>query len=359
MNIRKIKILKRFIEFEEYNPSTFWLTISFLSLAFNFSMHDDYQFSTQHQETIELNTGKQIALSISGGSNEDSFKEDFAIGPGPRGDAHSAVSPGKSQQTASQAKAHARAVETLKREQQVKARPIFGLRGRSTSLQLSALPVELPDSEDYEFDQNEWDRLAADAESCYTYNPEVDPSDNEYKVPIFFNFEKDQNGNPILLVPNVNKDRVVSGRSFNRVEYDQSASHLHHATELNVRMPSSFDPETFRDMKKKDRILWAKQNIPYETIIEFQNAQAKAMQPSTGLVIIPGPGAAGKYETPVNLVFREISDNNRNYYLTIILRSGKHVTTYPVSRKRFREIVKDDKLWVQMQSVGFDIVDSY
>lgn len=40
---------------------------------------------------------------------------------------------------------------------------------------------------------------------------------------------KDFNGNSTLLVPNIPSTRIIKGRSFNRVEYDQLASHLHHA----------------------------------------------------------------------------------------------------------------------------------
>ena len=58
-------------------------------------------------------------------------------------------------------------------------------------------------------------------------------------------------------------------------------------------------------------------------------------------------------ETPVNLVFQEIS-NTSDYYLSIIKRNGKHITTYPISDVQFEGIVMENKLWVQKTSKGFE-----
>jgi hypothetical protein len=94
---------------------------------------------------------------------------------------------------------------------------------------------------------------------------------------------KDSNGNPTLLVPNIDSIRTLPRRTFNRVEYDQTASHLHHANDFGIQLPTSFDMEKYMLMKKQDKIQYAKQNVSKETIISYQNAIGMAINPTFGL----------------------------------------------------------------------------
>ena len=55
---------------------------------------------------------------------------------------------------------------------------------------------------------------------------------------------KDANGNPTLLVPNIDPTRTDKRRSLDRVEYDRTASHLHHAPEMGIQLPKNFNLET-------------------------------------------------------------------------------------------------------------------
>lgn len=46
---------------------------------------------------------------------------------------------------------------------------------------------------------------------------------------MIFKHVKDSNGNPTLLIPNIDSNHTMLGRTFNRIEYDQVASDLHNA----------------------------------------------------------------------------------------------------------------------------------
>ena len=94
-----------------------------------------------------------------------------------------------------------------------------------------------------------------------------------------FEYEKYSNGNPSLLIPNI--DPICARNPFNRIEFDQSASHLHDAPEFGVELPKDFDMSKYKALPTKlDKIKYAKQHVPPEIIISYQNAMGLAMSSS-------------------------------------------------------------------------------
>jgi hypothetical protein len=51
------------------------------------------------------------------------------------------------------------------------------------------------------------------------------------------------------------------------MEYDQTAFHLHHAPEMEIQLPKNFNLEKYKSMAKPEKIKYAKENVPRETII--------------------------------------------------------------------------------------------
>lgn len=98
---------------------------------------------------------------------------------------------------------------------------------------------DVPDPSDWNTDSDLWDDRAGD--SCFDFEEEKIERSNQLSVPVNFEYELDSNGNPTLLIPNIDSTRIEKGRTFNKVEYDQTASHLHHAPEFGIVLPSGFD----------------------------------------------------------------------------------------------------------------------
>lgn len=97
----------------------------------------------------------------------------------------------------------------------------------------------------------------------------------------------DSNGKPTLLVPNIDpltpKER---GKSLQRVEYDQTGTHLQHAGELGITLPPSFDMHAYLKMNKADRLAYANTHVSPETIIAYQNAIANSMVPQKNSILM-------------------------------------------------------------------------
>jgi hypothetical protein len=154
-----------------------------------------------------------------------------------------------------------------------------GASGNPGSNSSSLQANKIPDPSEWNFDPKSWVDDAGD--SCQDF--EESESSGKLPVPVNFEYVKDSNGNPILLVPKIDSTRTVKGRNLNRVEYDQTASHLHHAPEMGIQLPKNFDLEKYKFMSKPEKIKYTKENVPRETIISFQNACGMAMRPETNV----------------------------------------------------------------------------
>ena len=212
--------------------------------------------------------------------------------------------------------------------------------GNSGSSSSSRSANKVPDPSEGDLDPKPWVDDAKD--SCQDF----EESKSLDKLPVLVNFEyvKDSNGNPTLLVPNIDSTRKDKGRSLNRVEYDQTASHLHHASEMGIQLPKNFNLKKYELMSKLKKIKYAKKNVPRETIIFFQNACAMAMSPTDGTKTLSLRGFAGIRKENVGMVIQSIP-NSEDQYLSVIRSDGTHVSSYPVSPEKLIKIVQDD-FWV-------------
>ena len=57
---------------------------------------------------------------------------------------------------------------------------------------------------------------------------------------------------------------------------------MHDAPDLVVQLPANFYIDTYRSFDRVGRLEYAKQNLPRETIISYQNEIAKSMSPIFG-----------------------------------------------------------------------------
>ena len=107
--------------------------------------------------------------------------------------------------------------------------PYFNPDGAGSALSAN----EIPEKGEWISDPYMWDRVEEnDSEEKEITAP------GKLQVDVDFRYEYDSNGNPTLLVPNAAKDRT--NRDYIRVEFDQTASHIHHAPDLGISLPANF-----------------------------------------------------------------------------------------------------------------------
>ena len=160
---------------------------------------------------------------------------------------------------------------------------------------------------------------------------------------IDFQYEYDSNGNPTLLVPNPGKVRTK--RNYNRVEFEQTASHIHHAPDFNIPLPSDFDMSHYMNLDRAGRIDYAKQKLSREIIISYQNEIGKSMSPLFGRKkTFSVPGFAGKYKQNTELTIQQ-TDTPNNTIISIIREDGLHISSYSIDDRALRQLTKDN-FWV-------------
>lgn len=78
---------------------------------------------------------------------------------------------------------------------------------------------------------------------------------------------------------NTGKTKFQGINKFICVEYDQTASHMHHALDFNIKLPNNFDMNYYNSLKPADKIAYAKKQLPYTVIISCRNEIAKTLTP--------------------------------------------------------------------------------
>ena len=321
---KTLKKLAYFLEYSERTNPNFWFFTGLFAIILNFSpLNPGYSIqSPTTKPCIEKTVAGQTALRICGGDG-------FGTGGFP------SYGHGSHQGAADRG---ADRGENLDPKPRLPAGT--GASGNSGSSSSSLSANKVPDPSEWDLDPKSWVDDAGD--SCQDF--EESESSDKLPVPVNFEYVKDSNGNPTLLVPNIDSTRTDKGRSLNRVEYDQTASHLQHAPEMGIQLPKNFNLETYKSMAKPEKIKYAKKNVPRETIISFQNACAMAISPKDGIKTLPVRGFAGIRKENVGMVIQNIP-NSDNRYLSIIRDDGTHISSYPVSPEKLLKIVQDG-FWV-------------
>lgn len=146
-----------------------------------------------------------------------------------------------------------------------------------------------------------------------------------------------------MLVPNSAKARTK--RDYTRVEFEQTASHMHHAPDFNIPLPSDFNMSHYMNLDRAGRIDYAQQKLSRETIINYQNEIGKSMCPLFGpKKTLSVPGFAGKYKQNTELTIQQTNIPDKTI-LGIIREDGLHISSYSLDDEALRELAKDG-FWV-------------
>ena len=210
--------------------------------------------------------------------------------------------------------------------------------GSSDPLSSNAIPEE----SEWINDPKIWDK--AQEENCPTQEEDVENEARRLPVEVDFPYSRDENGNPILLVPNMGY--MAKRRPFSKVEYDQSATHAHHRPDLGMSLPKDFDIAEFLELDRAARIAYAEQKLVREGIIEYQNEIAKSISPIFGgradTHVVPGFAGVRKQETA--LTIRRVAPENN--IIGIIRQDGTHISSFSTDDKGVSKLAKNNEFWV-------------
>jgi hypothetical protein len=187
---------------------------------------------------------------------------------------------------------------------------------------------------------------------------EDDESSNPLNVIVDFPYRLNDRNEPTLLVPNLGKP-TFKGK-YIRVEFQQTASHIHHAPEFQINLPDKFDMAYYRSLKRSDKIAYATRNLPRDTIVSYQNEIAKRLVPTFNPNTYSRKGVAGQKKVPTQIIIETphdlyqlpgqqiqtpVSREEKNIMLGIITRNDLHISSYLINQNQLDKL-EVENYWV-------------
>jgi len=163
-----------------------------------------------------------------------------------------------------------------------------------------------------------------------------------------------------LFVPNLGNNKFQGLNKPIRVEFEQTATHMHHAPDFGIVLPDNFDMAYYKSLNRQGKIRYAKRVLPRDLIISYQNEIAKKLIPVYNPNTYSKEGMAGQQKVPTQLIISPPRDTfplpgqksqapppsgKRDIMLGIITEDGLHITSYPITEVRLDRIKKDG-YWV-------------
>ena len=197
---------------------------------------------------------------------------------------------------------------------------------------------QTPDPSNWITDPSVWN----DADSSQE-EEEKDPGPGKLDVEVDFGYQDDSNGNPNLLIPNTGA--LKKKRAYTKVEFDQTATHMHHAPDFGIPLLANFDMNKYQSMDRAGKLAYVEKMLPRETVIRYQNEIGKTLCP---IFNIPGTnyavsGFAGRRKINTDLTIQQMT--NGSNMLGIIREDGTHISSYPVDATGLQSLV-DNNFWV-------------
>lgn len=216
--------------------------------------------------------------------------------------------------------------------------------GRSSSCDVSD-PHQLSAARDWISDPSVW---------------EDDERDHPLSVPVDFPYKLNDKNEPTLLVPNLGNTKFEGVGKFIRVEFQQTATHLHHAPEFGISLPDNFDMAYYLNLGRSGKIAYATKMLPRSTIISYQNEIAKRLTPVFNLNTYSREGIAGQQKVPTQLIIEKPRDSyplpgqqiqtsvpsgKKDITLAIISEDNLHISSFPITQARLDRL-EAENYWV-------------
>jgi len=332
--IKIFRVIGYFLErYERDNPRIFWFVT--ILLALRFSSFDDRSLirfqTTQTPAVIEKNV--KNVLAINSGGDERTSSHNFVPND-----------------PISRRSASDRGNDRL-HDYNPKPRfpwgidPSFSGSGSGGGSAGGSLDDNnIPPKSEWETYPNFWDNYQNEAqeETCSTSEEDkkIQPP-GKLQVDLDFPYRYDDNGNPTLLVPKIGRARKK--RPYTKVDFDQTASHMHHAPDFGIVLPQDFEMAKYQGLDRDGRIEYEKQKLPQEIIINYQNEIGKSMSPVFGVNTKSVPGFAGVRKQETELTIQSTKPNKN--ILGILREDGMHISSFSITDDKLKAIAKND-FWI-------------
>lgn len=149
---------------------------------------------------------------------------------------------------------------------------------------------------------------------------------SEAPLVIDFKYTLDKNGDPIIFVRNTQRDSPFRIKYF-KVTFDQTVSHLDHASDVNIELPSGFKLNKYLKLGRLSRIKYAKKVISRNKLIEYQNRLAKELSDPHLKHCL---GYVGTSKIQSGIIIKKYKSNL--YTISIVNVNGVHILTYKANR---------------------------
>ena len=336
----------------------FWLPVSIIACSiFSFNNSNYYRSSSNLTPVTILEVKPKIsvastnAIAINGGAKQDG--DGFLpIGKGSKsGGSKSGNSSPKVDKTPDRLQPRYIEINPTPRRG-FNLRDAFGVRKVPSTLGSQPNPndpngVHGPNKEDYDTDYNSWIRDDDEGEDN-SENPSILKPDSKSEI--------SGNGYRTLIVPN--DGRQAARGEYTRVELEQMVTHMHHAPGHGIILPDNFSLAEYKrlgEIDKSDQFNYVMNNVPLDTLYEYQNKVAKSICPKmmTKQELQGGkipfrsvPGVAGRYKRPTELTITpDLLDPNKFYVGIIGERKGNLISSIPYTEDQLRKLIKND-FWV-------------
>jgi hypothetical protein len=216
--------------------------------------------------------------------------------------------------------------------------------GRSGSCDVSD-PHQLSAAKDWISDPSAW---------------EDDERDHPLSVPVDFPYKLNDKNEPTLLVPNLGNTKFEGVGKSIRVEFQQTATHIHHAPEFGISLPDNFDMAYYLNLGRSGKIAYATKMLPRSTIISYQNEIAKGLTPVFNPNTYLRDGIAGQQKVPTQLIIEKPRDpyplpgqqirtsvpsGKKDIMLGIISEDNLHISSFPITQARLDRL-EAENYWV-------------
>jgi hypothetical protein len=191
---------------------------------------------------------------------------------------------------------------------------------------------------------------------------EDDERDHPLIVPVDFPYKLNDKNEPTLLVPNLGNTKFEGVGKFIRVEFQQTATHIHHAPEFGISLPDNFDMQFYLNLSRSGKIAYATKMLPRSTIISYQNEIAKRLTPVFNPNTYSREGIAGQQKVPTQLIIEKPRDSyslsgqktqtsvpsasgKKDIMLGIISDDNLHISSFPITQARLDRL-EAENYWV-------------
>lgn len=140
----------------------------------------------------------------------------------------------------------------------------------------------------------------------------------------------------------LNSVKARTKRDYIRVEFKQTASHMHYALDFGIQLPSDFNMAKYENLDRAAQIDYVKQNLPLEPIINYQNEIGRSMNPLFGKKKLSQYLVLLENYKKSNTLTIQLGEKPGTNILSIIREEGVHISSFCINDATLRKLAAHD-----------------